>query len=164
MTDENEATKIAPSFADVLEESAREKVRQVSPLPEGTYLCIVEDYQLANFGEDKTPCVDFILKPLEVINVDPEQLDQAAEIVEIGKERIRHRVFVTVFGSQECNSKSLWKLVKFLAQDLEVSTGTLVEAIMNAVGKQVIVTIEHQKAPDGERTFLKVVKTAKAKE
>jgi hypothetical protein len=150
------------NFAKILEETVREKTRKVSPLPEGTYLCVVAHYEFATFGENKSDCVDFILKPLEVIEVDPEQLDQAAEIIEIGKIEIRHRVFVTEFGSQECSQNSLWKLVKFLDQDLGVSAGTLSEAIANAVGKQVIVTIVHKKPEDGKRTFLMVVKTAAA--
>ena len=98
---------------------------------------------------------------MEVVEVDSEHRDQADEIVEVGKVDIRHRVFVTEFGSQYCSQKSLRKLVKFLTQDLGVSARTLSEAIANAVGKRVIVKVIHKPSSDGTRTFVVVEKTAK---
>jgi hypothetical protein len=151
----------APNFVGVLEEAARHKEPKLSPLPPGTYLCVVEHCEPAKFGEDKTDCVDFILKPLEVVEVDAEQRYQAVGIVEIGKTEIRYRVFVTEFGSQYCSRDSLWKLIKFLKRDLEVSARTLSEALANAAGKRVIVKVAHKPSSDGSRTFLAVEKTAK---
>jgi hypothetical protein len=155
-------TNPAPNFAGILEEATRKKERKVPPLPPGTYLCIVENYLFEKFGEDDTPCIDFLLKPLEAIDVDFERLYEIG--IELSDVEIRHRIFVTAFGSQYCSQESLRKLVKFLDQDLEVSASILSEAIANAVGKRVIVKVIHKASSDGTRMFLAVKKTAKPNE
>jgi hypothetical protein len=154
------ATKSDANFADILEKTPADANKVL--LPKGCYLCHVDAYVYAKFGEDDTPCIDFILKPLEAVEVDPEQFDQALEIIEIATVEIRHRLFVTEFGCQECSQKSPRKLIQFLDRDLGISVGVFAEAIANAVGKQVIVTIGHKTSQDGSQIFLVVRKTAKA--
>jgi hypothetical protein len=63
-------THTAPNFASIMDEAPTEIVRP-KPLPEGTYLCTVKDYERGESKKNKTPFTRFILNvisPLEDVD------------------------------------------------------------------------------------------------
>jgi hypothetical protein len=139
-----------PNFNDVLHNAA-DYIDERRVLPAGTYMCIVEYYEFARAGYNNTDCVDFYLKPLQAIDVDSEQLTEALNGTTLSNVRIRHRFW----------ADSAWKLKKFLREDLGVPATTAEKAILEAMGRQVIVTLVHKAAQYGTQIFQEVKETAR---
>jgi hypothetical protein len=124
-------------------------------------MCVITAVDYARFrcDEGSVPCVDFILKPLRAIAVDPAQRDEAGYCIEAFSPDIRHRVFITKPGTTE--EWRLRKLLKFLLEDLGILAMTVRETIEGSVGKQVMATLAHRSSKDGKSVFQTVTKTAR---
>lgn len=66
----------APHFASILDESPTEVVRP-KPLPEGTYLCVIGQYEEGKSSKKGTPFWKFPLRPMAALeDVDVDALDE----------------------------------------------------------------------------------------
>lgn len=146
----------SPNFQSILSQSPTEVIRP-KPLPKGTYLCTVGQWEGIESSKKKTPGVRFTLKPLAPMeDVDTDDL-QAAGGLE-GK-TIRHELYVKTddgtFG---------------MLDDFHVHCGIDLldgqsradrcDAIQN---EQVLVVIKHDiDNDDPSRIFSRVQRTAKA--
>jgi hypothetical protein len=140
-----------PSFSDLLSKPAAE-IEEPKVLPVGRYLCIVDSYKFVeNFGKNNTNCVDFTLSPRQAIDVDSHLLSDALNGAALADKKIFYRMFVT--------PDAVYRLKKFLHEDLGVPLTTFNQMCPEAMGKQVIVTLAHRMSPDSTRVFQDVKKT-----
>jgi hypothetical protein len=67
----------APNFSSILDEAPSEVVMP-KPLPVGTYLCTIKDYEQGHSKRNQTPYVRFIFEPVAPLDdVDAEALAEA---------------------------------------------------------------------------------------
>src|SRR5688572_19943486 len=99
------------SFQELLSKNSAE-VKPPKPLPPGSYLCIVSGQpEFAKIGAQQTDCINFPLQPVQALeDVDQDQLQVALDGAALNEKKINYRLFVT--------DAALWRLTKFLEQDL----------------------------------------------
>ena len=69
-----------PQFSSIMEEAPTEVIRP-KPLPEGTYLCVVKEYERGASAKKNTPYTRFILEVVSAMDdVDQEALAAAGGI------------------------------------------------------------------------------------
>jgi hypothetical protein len=143
-----------PSFMELLNKPAAD-IEEPKILPAGRYLCIVDSHKFVeNVGKNSTNCVDFSLSPRQAIDVDPHLLSEALNGAALADRKIFYRMFVT--------PDSVYRLKKFLHEDLGVPLTTFNQMIPEAMGRQVIATLSHRMSPDSTRVFQDVKKTERA--
>lgn len=144
-----------PSFQDVLNKPAAD-VKAPSPLPVGTYLCLVDGPgEFGKIGQKQTDCINWKLKPMQAQD-DVNQADLATALngAALQDKVIRHRSFIT--------EESVWRLKQFLEHlGIEEGSKSLGEMIPEAQGKQVLATVGHRTSEDGTQVFQEVKATAK---
>ena len=145
------------SFQDILHKPI-EEIRDPVALPIGKYLCRVVGPQptYTKVGPRDTDCVDFNLMPVQALDVDPNQLAQALNGEILSDKRIRHRMFIT--------PDSVYRLKRFLLNDLGIAPTTLFQMLAETPGKEVIVKITHQPSKNKNSTtvYMNVESTEKA--
>lgn len=143
------------SFQEILNKPAA-SVEPPSPLPVGTYLCIVDGQgEYKKMGKNNTDVLELSLKPIQPQpDVDQEALATALKDKSLQDKPIRHRLFIT--------DDAVWRLRKFIEDcGIEVGTRSLGELVMELPGKQVLVTMGHRASDDGTQIFGEVKNTAK---
>jgi hypothetical protein len=140
------------SFLEILHKPIDE-IKEPVALSAGKYLMIVDGpHQHAKAGAKETDCVDFNLKPIQALDVDPNQLTQALNGEALQDKRIRHRLFVT--------PDSAYRLKRFLVDDLGIAPATIWQMLSEAPGKEVIVKITHQHSKNSATVYANVESTA----
>jgi len=131
-------------------------IKAPQALPIGGYLGMVFGQPIfEKVGEKQTDSVVFFIKPIQAQNdVDQEQLAKVLNGEALQDRTITHRIFVT--------DKSKHRIKKFLFDDLGIDgTSSLRQAINEAMGRQVLVKLNHQPSKDGSTVFENVASTAK---
>jgi hypothetical protein len=141
------------SFQELLHKPI-EEIKDPVPLSIGKYHCIVDGQpNYAKAGAKETDCVDFNLKPIRALDVDPSQLAQALNGEALSDKRIRHRLFIT--------PDSVHRLKRFLLNDLGLAPTTISQMVSEAWGKEVIVKITHQHSKNSDTVYMNVESTEK---
>jgi hypothetical protein len=107
----------------------------------------------AQAGAKETHCVDFNLKPIQALDVDPNQLAKALNGGPLSDKRIRHRLFIT--------PDSVHRLKRFLLNDLGIAPTTISQMVSEAPGKEGIVKITHQHSKNSDAVYMNVESTEK---
>jgi hypothetical protein len=92
--------------------------------------------------------------PVQAVDVDPNQLAQALNGEILSDKRIRHRMFIT--------PDSVYRLKRFLLNDLGIAPTTLFQMLAETPGKEVIVKITHQHAKNSDAVYMNIESTEKA--
>jgi hypothetical protein len=67
----------APHFASIMDEAPTE-VNRPKPMPPGSYVCVVKDYERDKSKRNQTPFTRFQLTPIAALDdVDPQSLQEA---------------------------------------------------------------------------------------
>lgn len=141
------------SFQDILSQTLGE-IEAPKAAPVGTYLGMVDGQpEYVKLGQNQTEAVNFNIKLLQAVKVDPNQLDEYLNGSALQDKHIRHRLFLTKDSSH--------RIQKFLVNDLGVPKGiSISQGIMEAMGKQVILEVGHQAGNQGDQVFNVVKNTA----
>ena len=134
---------MADTFQDILNMQS-DDVRAPQPLPIGTYICLVDGQpEFVKVGKDQTDAANFRLKPI-VAKDDVNQTELAAALdgAVLSDKSIRHRLFIT--------KASIFRLKNFLDHCKVDSSGTLSQRIAAAPGKEVLASLSHRIADDGQ--------------
>jgi len=128
-------------FTDVLSQNISE-VEKPKPKPVGTYLGVIQGMPkqravTPKAGGDDMPVMAFTIKLIAPIQVDAEKLADAPEISTWGT--FQHDMFLHTEGG-------IYAFKQFLTQTLGIdgSDKTLAQAVAEAPGKQVAVTLKHE--------------------
>jgi hypothetical protein len=143
------------NFAEILDIKL-EEIKPHQPLPVGTYHCFVDGQPITGqAGPNNTNCVTFNLKVIQAQDdVDPKQLAEAINGEALSGRSIKHLMFIT--------DRSKHRIKKFLVDDLGVDpTNSLRQALLEAMGKPVLVKLVHQASKDGKTIFENVDRTAR---
>jgi hypothetical protein len=141
------------AFKEILDMQLTE-IKSSQALPVGTYLCTVEGQpDIGPVGKNQTDCVTFTLRVRQAQpDVDETQLADVINGGALSDRTITHRMFVT--------GKSKHRIKKFLVDDLGLDpTQSLRQAIMEAMGKDVLVQLTHQIGQDKQTVFENVLTT-----
>jgi len=143
-----------PNFQSILGESPTEVVRPPI-MPEGTYLCVVGDWDRGESSKKKTPFVKFNLKPISAMeDVDEEKL-AALDGLE-GK-----RLSITFYTTPD----AIFMLDEFHQNcGIDMTDGTSrLERCDEVKNAQVLAVVSHRiDDNDKDRVFAEVRRTAKA--
>jgi hypothetical protein len=143
-----------PNFASILNQSPTEVVRP-KPLPVGTYLCKVGDWERGESSKKKTPFVKFNLRPLSAL-ADVDETDLA----EIGGLEGR-RMSITFYITED----AIAMLDEFHQNcGVDLADGTTRMARNDAViGADILAVVAHRiDDQDPSRIFPEVRRTAAA--
>lgn len=132
------------------------------PIPAGTYLGVIDgNPEFIKSAKKQTDGCVFSVKL-----VQPQgDVDQASLQTSLQKAdgTMKSLTDVKVKVTQWLTEDSLWRVKQFLEEHLGISPGlSLGEAIPQAMGKQVLVTIKHRPSDDGQNLYMEVAGTAKA--
>jgi len=140
-----------PNFGAILDTPSSE-VERPKPLPVGSYVCVVKGLpRFDKSSKKQTEFVEFTLQPLTAgDDVDQDALE---EMGGFANRTMRATFYIT--------EDAIWRLKKFLAEDLEIDgeDRTLRQMIDDAPGKQVLVNIKHRASDDGG-IFAEIASTA----
>jgi hypothetical protein len=135
----------SPNFSSILDESPTEVAAPV-PLPQGTYLCVVQGSPVYDKSTKKgTPYVEFSLRPIAADeDIDENDLDESGGFE---NKLLRATFYLT--------EDAIYRLDEFHAHcgiDLDDGDSRRArnDAIMNA---QVRVFVKHETSSDGTRIF-----------
>ncbi len=130
-------------------------IKEPVALPTGTYLCIVDGQpEFAKVGQNQTDCVNFNLKPMQAMqDVDQKALSESLNGDSLTEKKIRHRLFLT--------KDAVYRLKKFLTNDLGIQGNNFAAMIPESMGKQVYAKLTHQSSQDGSTIYHNVAGTAK---
>ena len=143
------------NFRDILNMPILD-IKDPVALPPGRYLCtVVEPPVFGKVGQNETDCVTFNLRPVQPVDaVDPNQLAAALNGVPLTDKTIRHRLFIT--------PDSVYRLKRFLVDDLGIEPTNITQMLPEAINRQVIVKLVHQSSKDGRTVYHNVESTEKA--
>lgn len=140
------------TFGSILDKPSI-SIDKPKPLPTGTYVCIVKGLPRQDKSKQKgTEFVEFnleIVQPLQ--DVSEEAIEAAGGVV--GK---------TIRGIFYLTDDSLWRLKKFLVEDLELEEldKSLRVLLSETPGKQVVASVKHEPSQDGKSVFSRLDSTA----
>jgi hypothetical protein len=142
------------NFQDILNKPMDEIDAPV-PLPVGTYLCLVDGVpEVSQKGKNQNTAVTFNLKFMQPqADVDQSALISALKGKTLPDRSIRHNLWVT--------EDAAWRLKQFLKDHLAVEAKSMSEAIAQAQGRQVYVTLGHRPSDDGTQIYMDIKSTAK---
>ena len=153
----------ASSFSDILK-TKRSEVERPSPMPVGDYVCVITGQPEQDKSKQKgTPFVRFTYKVLEAMeSVDEDQLDQWLTNAKGEKKKLTE---VTIKDTYYLTESALWRLEDMLkACKLEDEDMSIEQAIPEAIGCQLIVTMVHESNQGGTNVFAKVSGVAAVEE
>lgn len=142
----------SPNFGALLDKPSSD-IERPKPLPQGTYICVVKGLpKFDKSSKKQTEYVEFILQPLQAAE-DVDQ-DSLTEMGGIANKTIRATYYIT--------EDALWRLKKFLTEDLQIEEGdnSLRQMIAETPGKQVAVFLKHQASDDGQSVYAQIASTA----
>jgi hypothetical protein len=149
-----------PSFQDILN-TPMEDIKPPKPLPPGEYLGIIDGQpEITQRGKNQNHCVIFPIKLVQALDSSPAFQQQLIEALE-GKSLTEVKLSNTMWLTPD----SAYRLKSFLTDHLGIKAGTPTEAISQAMGKQLLVTIGHyivQKEGEAPRVGMEIKSTAKA--
>lgn len=136
-----------PSFIDTIENEAAtsvEDIKDVPPFPKGTYLfAIVGNYsRVESKSEKKTPGMEWTLRPMQPIDVDPEELQTFLDATK--KSLFDNTMKHTIWDSAYALSATRDFLIAFGANPKSSTK----EACAELPGKQAYGTIVHRPFTD----------------
>ena len=143
-------------FTALLEKPMNE-IEKPKPLPDGSYLATLGQHEFGKAKNEKqTPFVSFKVMLNEAMpDVDADALTEALrgkQLTEVNMRPIE----------QYLTDDAVWRLKEML-QHARVEEGLpLGEAIQQAVGRQLVVVVEHKPSKDGTTTYANIVRTAEA--
>jgi len=159
MAQQATARTSAPSFTDILK-TKRGDVERPTPMPAGDYVCTVSrDIRQDKSKVKSTPFVEFTYKVLEAMDsVDSDQLDAWLTNKKGEKKKITE---VTIKDTYYLTDGSLWRLEDMLKACLgDDDDMAYDQAIQEAPGSQLIVTMRHESNQDGSAVFARVASVA----
>lgn len=148
------------TFGSILDKQSSD-VERPKPLPPGTYHCVVDGQPREDKSTKKgTEFVEFSLKPMEALDdVDDDDLKAAltsgdGSVKALADKRIRATFYLT--------EDALWRLKKFLTQDLQIEEGKkkIRQMIGEAQNRQVLALVKHVPSDDGQSIFAQLASTA----
>jgi len=142
---------MALSFEEIMRRPASE-FKPPEAFPVGTYHCLVDGPPEAGKSSQKgTDYLRFKFKILKPYKGVDEVL--AAELQVVGKQ-IQNDYYIT--------EGATYRLTDLLKDDLgiEVEGKPMDQAVAEAPGKQLLVTLKHELSQDGKRTFHRVASTS----
>lgn len=149
-----------PDFSAILDRTSAE-VERPKPLPIGPYAWAVKGLPRMDKSAKKgTPFVEFTCQPLQAMEgVDEDDLEAALTKKDGSKKLLGDMTQRLTFYLTE---DALWRLKKFLVQDLQIEEGdrTLAALIDEAPGCQFIGTVKHTPTDDGEGVYANIGSTA----
>jgi hypothetical protein len=144
-----------PNFSSILDEDAPEVVERPQPYPVGHYLFVVKG--LPKEGESskkKTPFIEFTVQFLQA--ADDVDLDALKEVLK--GEQLQVKTMRLTYYLTEA---SLWRLDKFIIEDLGVEGGRgRRQMISETSGRQFLGGITHEPSDDGQSVFARITSTA----
>jgi hypothetical protein len=148
-----------PNFTDVLSIQL-EDIKPLKPLPAGQYLALINDYETTQKGKNNTSCIVFKLRLMQALDQTPafqEQLYDALDGRSLNDIPISHILWLT--------PDSMYRTKIFFEDHLGIRGMAINQALANAVGKQLIVTIGHyviERENEPPRVAMEIKSTAKA--
>ena len=146
-------TSTSPVFASILDESPTEVSRPV-PLPEGTYLCVVGQYEEGKSSQKKTPFWKFPLRPIAALDdVDTEALEEMGGLEGTS-------LSVTFYTTPD----AIFMFDDFFGHcggDFDDGCSRRVRA-SELTNTQVLAYVQHRMNQDNTQAFAEVKRTAKA--
>lgn len=148
------------TFGSILDKQSSD-VERPKPLPPGTYHCVVDGQPRQDKSSKKgTEFVEFSLKPLSALDdVDRGDLTAAltsgdGSVKALADKRIRATYYLT--------EDALWRLKKFLTQDLLIEEGKkkIRQMVGEAQNRQVLALVKHVPSDDGQSIFAQLASTA----
>lgn len=143
----------APNFTSILDEQPTE-VNRPKPLPEGTYLCVVQQSEEGKSSKKGTPFVKFPLRPVSPLDdVDPTALDEMGGL----EGKVLNATYYTT-------PDAIYRLDEFHEHcGIDLSEPASRRA-RNAevVNSQVLAVIKHRESDDHTSVFAEVNRTAPA--
>lgn len=154
----------ASSFSDILK-TKRGDAERPSPMPVGDYVCVIAGQPRQDKSKQKqTPFVEFTYKILEALDsVDADQLDEWLTNKKGEKKKLSE---VTIKDTYYLTEGALWRLEEMLkAAGLEEDDDmSFTQAIEEAPGHQLVVTMRHESNQDGSAVFARVAGVAAVEE
>jgi len=148
------------SFQDILN-TPMEDIKPPKPLPPGEYLSLIDGQpEITQRGKNQNHCVVFPIKLVQPLDQTPAFQQQLVDALE-GKALTEVKLSNTMWLTPD----SAYRLKNFLSDHLGIDARTPSEAISQAAGKQLIVTIGHyiiQKEGEEPRIGMEIKSTAKA--
>lgn len=145
------------SFTEILN-TPFEDIKPPKPLPAGEYLGLVDGVpEITKRGKNDTDCIVFPIRLVQPVNVDATALAEALDGKALTDIKLSHTVWVT--------PESAWRMKAFLKDHLGIKATNGSQALAEAPGKQLMVTIGHYVTnKDGEapRVGMQINATARA--
>jgi len=144
----------APNFGALLD-TAPSEVERPKPMPEGSYLWVVQG--LPEFGKSSKKQTEFVAFTLKCLQAGPDvDLDELEEMGGIADKTTKATFYIT--------ETALYRLKEFL-EHCGVEEGTSLRAMIEeTMNCQVGGYIRHEASNDGESIFARLGKTFKAEE
>lgn len=141
------------TFGSILDKPSK-SIDKPKPLPRGTYVLLVRG--LPTQGKSKTGteyeefCLE-IVQPLQ--DVSDEAIEACGGVVGKTLPNFATRFYLT--------EDSVWRLKKFLVDDLELEEGdkSIREMLSEVAGKQVVGNLEHEPTNDGKGVNVRLAST-----
>jgi hypothetical protein len=148
------------SFQDILN-TPMEEIKPPKPLPPGEYLAIIDGQpEVTQRGKNNNHCVVFPLRLVQALDSSPafqQQVHDALEGKQISDVKLSNTLWLT--------NDAAYRLKNFLSDHLGIVARTPSEALSQAPGKQLIVSIGHyivQKEGEEPRIGMEIKSTGKA--
>jgi hypothetical protein len=142
-----------PNLSSILDRPSEDAERP-KPLPQGSYICIVQSWEEGSSTKKQTPFIRFTLKPIDAgEDVKPEELEEAGGL---GERTLGVNYYLT--------DNSEYRLREFLdhcgvdSKDGKTKLSHRDRAEM-ALNTQVGAFIKHRASEDGEAVFAEVSRT-----
>lgn len=149
----------APNFGSILDKPAS-AVEKPKPIPQGTYIGIVKGQpRMDASSQKKTEFVEFTIELRQAMeDVDAEELKASltkadGTSVNLATKTMRATYYLT--------DDALWRLKKFLIEDLKIEEGTksLRQLVGEAMGKSVGIFVKHEPSKDGQSVYANIANT-----
>jgi|SRR5215468_10915072 len=139
-----------PSFEEIMRRPASE-FKPPEAYPVGTYHCLVDGPH--EIGKSSQKGTDFVRFKLKILKPHKGVDEAAAAEQQIVGKTIQVEYYITDLAT--------YRLTDFL-NDLGIDTEgkPFDQALAEAPGQQLLVTLKHEPSPDGKRTFHRVASTA----
>ena len=126
------------------------------PLPIGTFKAVIRNYETMKSAKKETPGVQFNLTPTEAL----EDVDQES-LAAFGQERLSKVKLKEVFYLTE---EAMPRLRKFLEATLKLDcqSQSYLEALAQATGLEVLVSIKHTMSQDGSTVYHEIASITSA--
>ena len=145
------------AFQDILS-MPLDDIKPPKPLPIGEYLGLIDGVpEITQRGKNNNHCVVFPIRLAQPVRVDPGALTEALDGKSLSDVKLNHTLWLT--------PDSVHRMKAFLVDHLGIEAKNLQEAIGQAPGKQLMVSIGHyvtSKEGEAPRVGMEIKATAKA--